>query len=74
MGFQPFLFAVPPINVFEAYQNVAQVVDELQAEGMSAQYYRYGFEVNGHPNRPQSARMARELYEFIPSQQFLHTD
>jgi len=32
VGFQPFLFAVPPINVFEAYQNVAQVVEELKAE------------------------------------------
>jgi len=28
-------------------------------------FYRYGFEVNGHPNQPQAARMARELYNFI---------
>jgi lysophospholipase L1-like esterase len=64
-GNLPFLFAVPPINVHEAYQNVAQLVEELKAEGMNALYYRYGFEVNGHPNQPQSARMARELYDFI---------
>ena len=70
-GDLPFLFAVPPINVHEAYQNVAQVVAELKAEGMNTIYYRYGFEVNGHPNRPQSARMAQELYEFITSQRLM---
>jgi len=66
-GDLPFLFAVPPINVYEAYQNVAQVVKELKAEGMNTLFYRYSFEVNGHPNKPQSARMAQELYEFISS-------
>jgi lysophospholipase L1-like esterase len=63
-----FLFAVPPINVHEAYQNVAQVAAELKAEGINTLFYRYGFEVNGHPNRLQSARMARELYDVITSQ------
>jgi lysophospholipase L1-like esterase len=67
-GDLPFLFAVPPINVHVAYQNVAQVAAELKAEGMNTFFYRYGFEVDGHPNRPQSARMARELYDFITSQ------
>ena len=67
-GVLPFLFAVPPINVHEAYQNVAQVATELKAEGLSTLFYCYGFEANGHPNRSQSARMAQELYEFISSQ------
>jgi lysophospholipase L1-like esterase len=67
----PFLFAVPPINVHDAYQNVAQVAAELKTEGMNTFFYRYGFEVNGHPNRPQSARMAQELYDFISSQRLL---
>ncbi len=70
-GDLPFLFAVPPINVAEAYQNVAQVVDELKAEGVNAIFYRYRFEVNGHPNGDQSARMAGELFEFITSQRLL---
>jgi hypothetical protein len=65
------LFAVAPINVIEAYQNVAQVVEELKAEGMHAHYYRYSFEVNGHPNGVQSARMAQELYNFITTQRLL---
>ena len=67
-GDLPFLFAVPPINVHEAYQNVAHVAAELKAEGLNTLFFRYGFEVNGHPNRLQSARMARELYDFIVSQ------
>jgi lysophospholipase L1-like esterase len=70
-GALPFLFAVPPINIHEAYQNVAQFVEELKVEGMNAIYYRYGFEVSGHPNRPQAAHMAQELYEFITSQRLL---
>jgi lysophospholipase L1-like esterase len=67
-GDLPFLFAVPPINVHEAYHNVAHLAAELKAEGMNTFFYRYGFEVNGHPNQPQAARMARELYEFITAQ------
>jgi hypothetical protein len=67
----PFLFAVAPINVSEAYQNVAQVVEELKVEGVNAVFYRYGFEVNGHPNEVQSARLAQELHEFITSQRLL---
>jgi lysophospholipase L1-like esterase len=70
-GNMPFLFAVPPINVHEAYQNVALVAVELKAEGINTLYYRYSFEVNGHPNRPQSARMAWELYEYITSRGLL---
>ncbi len=64
-GDLPFLFAVAPINVQEAYRNVAEVVAELKADGLNAWFYRYGFEVNGHPNRPESERMARELQKFI---------
>ena len=66
-GSLPFLFAVPPVNVHEAYHIVAQITEELKTEGMNTLYYRYGFEVNGHPNQPQSARMARELFDFITS-------
>jgi len=44
------------------------VAAELKVEGLNTQFYRYGFEVNGHPNKAQSARMAQELYEFISSQ------
>jgi hypothetical protein len=51
--------------VEEAYRNVAQVVEELKAEGLNTFYYRYRFEVDGHPNRSQAARMGRELYEYI---------
>ena len=67
-GDLPFLFAVAPINVQEAYRNVAEVVGELKAEGLNAWFYRYGFEVNGHPNRPESERMARELERVHPRQ------
>jgi lysophospholipase L1-like esterase len=71
-GNLPFLFAVPPINVHEAYQNVAQVAADLKAEGVNTRFYRYSFEVNGHPNRLQSARMAQELYEYLTSNRLLN--
>ena len=64
-GSLPFIFAVAPLNVHEAYQNIAQLAEELKAEGMNTYYYRYRFEVDGHPNQPQAARMAQELFEFI---------
>jgi lysophospholipase L1-like esterase len=70
-GRRPFVFAVAPLQVYEAYCNVEQLVSELRAEGIYAFYYRYSFEVTGHPNRPQSARMAAELAEFIRKQRLL---
>ncbi len=47
--------------------DVAQVADELRSEGLNTHYFRYDFEISGHPSRVQSARMAQELYEFILS-------
>ncbi|MBN1372182.1 MAG: hypothetical protein JW987_09580 [Anaerolineaceae bacterium] len=64
-GDLPFLFAVAPINVREAYRYVAEVVAELRAEGLNAWFYRYSFEVSGHPNGPESELMACELEKFI---------
>jgi lysophospholipase L1-like esterase len=66
-GKPPFLFAVAPIQVEDAYRNVAQIAEELKAEGVNTFYYRYSFEVTGHPTMPESARMAEELYAFIKS-------
>jgi hypothetical protein len=53
----------PSAPVF--YYAGSYVVARFQGASL---FYRYGFEVNGHPNKPQSARMAQELYEFISSQ------
>jgi lysophospholipase L1-like esterase len=70
-GALPFVFAVAPINAHEAYRNVAQVAAELHAEGINTFFFRYGFEVDGHPNVVQSARMAQELHQFITEQKLL---
>jgi lysophospholipase L1-like esterase len=64
-GHPLFLFVVAPIQVYDAYHHVAQVAEELKAEGLRTFTYRYGFEVSGHPTMPESARMAEELYVFI---------
>lgn len=64
-GDLPFLFAVPPVHVEDAYRNVAKLAEALRAEGVTTYFYRYGFEVGGHPNREEAARMAQELYDFI---------
>lgn len=64
-GKPSFLFAVAPIQVYDAYRHVAQVAEELKDEGLRTFYYRYGFEVGGHPTMAESARMAEELYTFI---------
>jgi len=64
-GDLPFLFAVAPIHVEDAYRNVAEAAAELKAEGINTWFYRYSFEVSGHPNQHESERMAREVEAFI---------
>lgn len=64
-GDLPILFFVAPIQVYDAYRYVAEVVEELRAERMMTYFYRFGFEVAGHPNGEEAARMAQELYDFI---------
>jgi lysophospholipase L1-like esterase len=70
-GALPFVFAVAPLNTLEAYRNVAQIAADLKTEGLNTFFYRYTFEVDGHPNHPQSARMATELTQFIAEQKIL---
>jgi lysophospholipase L1-like esterase len=70
-GALPFVFAVAPLNTLEAYRNVAQIAEELKAEGLNTFFYHYSFEVNGHPNMAEAGRMGVELAEFITAQRLL---